>query len=205
MPYVKNYEQILIEQNIEYDIINWDRFQIEEIDENTYRDEKKGHQRNFLDYTKYKNFLLDKLNVTHYDKIIVFGIQLCYFLKNLLTKDYKGKYVIDIRDYNKILHFFNISELIEYGSYTVLSSPGYKVWLPKSNKYLINHNTQISNLNELQEIETAFNKEKVNIANIGAFRDFYINRRFVDTLKNSERFVLYYYGETYKTFKKPPN
>ncbi|MER2125803.1 glycosyltransferase [Solibacillus sp.] len=201
MPYVKNYEQLLIEQNIDYDIINWDRFQMEEVDENTYRDEKKGHQRNFLDYIKYTKFLFNKLNVTHYDKIIVFGIQLSYFLKKLLLKNYKGNYVIDIRDYNKILHFFNIAELIRNASYTVLSSPGYQVWLPNRKKYLINHNTHISNIIELKEIDPSFNKEKVSIANIGAIRDFSINQHFVDTLKNSGKFVLNYHGEGDYSFK----
>ena len=152
MPYVKNYEQILIEQNIDYDIINWDRFQIEEISENTYRDKKNGHQRGFFDYLKYKEFLITKLNSNHYDKIIVFGIQLSYFLKKVIKEKYKGKYIIDIRDHNKILNFFKLEELIDCSAITVLSSPGYTEWLPKSNKYEINHNTQISSIKEIKDI-----------------------------------------------------
>lgn len=125
----------------------------------------------------------------------MFGIQLSYFLKNLLIKNYKGKYVIDIRDHNKILHFFDIGELIERVSYTVLSSPGYKVFIPGSYEYSINHNMQILNINELKEIEITFNKENVSVYNVRCFRYYYINRHFVDTLKNSGRFVLHYYGE----------
>lgn len=198
MPYVKNYEQILIENNVNYHIINWDRLKIEEQNENTYRDKNIGGQKSFLEYLGYRNFLVKRLNIGEYDKLIVFGIQLSFFLKNILINNYKGKYIIDIRDYNKILHFFKIKEVIKYSSFTVLSSPGYKVWLPKSNKYFINHNTLISTQEKLREIDD-FNKEKISIANIGAFRDFSINRNFISSLKNSNRFLLKFHGEGHAT------
>ncbi|AWE06759.1 hypothetical protein DCE79_04820 [Lysinibacillus sp. 2017] len=195
MPYVKNYEHILVEQNIDYDIINWDRFQMEEIKENTYRDKKKGHQRNFLDYLKYKKFLMNRLNSSHYDKIIVFGIQLSYFLKKIIKSKYKEKCIIDIRDHNKILNFFNLGELIECSASTILSSPGYKEWLPKSNKYVINHNTQVTSINELKDINI-FNKDKVYIANIGAIRDLKVNKDFINNIKDNEKFELKFHGES---------
>ena len=47
MPYVDNYEKVLKENNIDYTIINWDRFQIEDANsEFKYRDKKIGHQKN---------------------------------------------------------------------------------------------------------------------------------------------------------------
>lgn len=194
MPYVKNYENVLVEQNIDYDIINWDRFQIEEIRETTYRDKKKGHQRNFLDYLKYKKFLMNRLNSIHYDKLIVFGIQLSYFLKKTIKNKFNEKYIIDIRDHNKILNFFNFKEVIESSAFTVLSSPGYKEWLPKSSKYVVNHNTQIPRIDELKEIRT-FNQEVICISNIGAITEFHINIDFINSLKNNPKFKLNYHGE----------
>lgn len=194
MPYVKNYEQIFIEQNIDYDIINWDRFQMEDISENTFRDKKKGHQRNYFDYLKYKRFLVNRLNLNYYDKMIVFGIQLSYFLKKIIQNKYKDKSIIDIRDHNIILNFFKMKEIIECSVFTVLSSPGYTEWLPKSNKYVINHNTQISSINELKEI-SSIKKEKICISNIGAIRDFQVNKDFIDALKNNEMFQLNFHGE----------
>ena len=194
MPYVKSYEQILIEQNIDYDIINWDRFQMEEIREGIYRDKKKGHQRNYLDYLKYKKFLMNRLNTVHYDKVIVFGIQLSYFIKKIIKNKYREKYIIDIRDHNKILNFFNFKELVDCSAFTVLSSPGYTEWLPKSNKYVINHNTQISSINELKEM-SAFNKDEICISNIGALNELQINISFINSLKNNPKFKLNYHGE----------
>lgn len=197
MPYVNNYELTLKENKIEYDIINWDRFNIEDINNHLiYRDLKIGHQRNFLDYYKYREFIINRLKETEYDKIIVFGLQLLYFLKGILKKKYKGKYIIDIRDRNKIINYFNVTESINNSLFTVISSEGYLEWLPKDNgKYLINHNTQISNLNELEEIKEIQGNEIINIAFIGATRDFQINRDFINSLKNSNRIYLYFHGE----------
>lgn len=194
MPYVKNYEKVLVDKNVNYDIFNWDRFQMEEVKKTTFRDKKKGHQRNFIDYLKYRKFLMHRLDSSHYDKIIVFGIQLSYFLNKILRKKYKGNYIIDIRDHNKILNFMDFKELIECSDFTVLSSPGYTEWLPESKKYLINHNTQISSINELKEI-SAFNKEEICISNIGALNELQINTTFINSLKNNPKFKLNYHGE----------
>lgn len=195
MPYVKNYEHILMEQKIDYDMMNWDRFHIEEESRNTYRDEKAGHQRGFFDYLKYKRFIIQRLNNQKYDKLIIFGIQLTYFLKETLLESFNGKFIVDIRDYNKILHFFDIGKIIEASDHIVLSSSGYKKWLPKSDKYVINHNTQITSMIEMVPAQAVFSKEKVSLTNIGATRDYKVNRKLLYKLKNKERFHLNYHGE----------
>jgi hypothetical protein len=196
MPYVGNYEKILKENNVDYTIINWDRFQIEDTyDEFKYRDKKVGHQRRILDYFKYKKFIIKKLKENKYDKLIVFSLQLCYFLKKYLVGNYKGKYVIDIRDYNKIIKFFNIKTIVDNSDLTVISSAGYKQWLSNSNKYAINHNTQINSLKELRPVNINHKEEKISISCIGAIRDYDINIDFINSLKNNDKIKVYYHGE----------
>lgn len=196
MPYVNNYERTLQASAVEYEIINWDRFHIEDKDQPVkYRDSKIGHQRNVLDYFRFSMFIKEKLKSNKYDKLIVFGIQTAFFLKNILKNKYNRKYILDIRDYNRIKKFFNIKSVIENSGFTVISSPGYKKWLPQSNKYLINHNTQISSLEELEEIRINSKDEKLDIANIGAIRDYAINIEFLNSLRNSDIFNLYFHGE----------
>mgnify|MGYP001952533180 CR=1 FL=1 len=103
--------------------------------------------------------------------------------------------MIDIRDYNKIKHFFNLKKLIQYTSFTVISSACYKEWLPENLNYLINHNTQITCINELKEIRP-FNQQKIGIANIGAIRDFEINKELIQSLSNNNRFEMFFHGES---------
>lgn len=197
MPYVENYINILNEINLEYDIINWDRFKIEKESRFIYRDSKIGHQRSFLDYFKYSRFVLNILKKNNYDKVVIFGIQLVFFLKRHLIKEYRDRYIIDIRDYNRIIKYFNIEKTIEHSNFTVLSSPGYKEWLPESNNYVINHNTKIGSLNELKEIQPfdLSSSNEISVGCIGALRDYKINIDFIESLKNNELVKLNYHGE----------
>ncbi|MCB2287717.1 hypothetical protein LGK99_11570 [Clostridium algidicarnis] len=197
MPYVDNYTKIINEIDVEYSIINWDRFKIEKESKFVYRDSKIGHQRRFLDYFKYSRFVLNILKKNNYDKIIVFGTQVVFFLKRYLLREYKNKYIIDIRDHNRIIKYFNIEKVIDNSTFTVLSSPGYKEWLPKSSKYVINHNTKTESLNELREVEP-FDLSicnKITVGCIGALRDYKINIDLIEALKNNEFIQLNYHGE----------
>lgn len=196
MPYVENYTNILDEIDLQYDSINWDRFKIEKDSEFTYRDSKIGHQRSFLDYFKYSRFVLNILEKNNYDKVVVFGIQLVFFLKSYLIKEYSNKYIIDIRDYNRIINYFNLEKAVDHSNFTVLSSPGYKEWLPKSNKYIINHNTKIESLDELKVIDSDIkNTDVININYIGSIRDYKININFINSLKNKKHIALNFHGE----------
>jgi hypothetical protein len=133
--------------------------------------------------------------MTKYDKIIIFGIQLTFFLKQILQKKFKSNYIIDIRDHNRIINYFNIEKAIINSAFVVLSSPGYKEWLPNIDKYIINHNTQIKNLNELRSSDILLNKEKLNIACIGAIRDYKVNIDFINSLKNNNWVDIFFHGE----------
>ena len=195
MPYVDNYTKIFDETDVDYCVINWDRFKIEKDSEFTYRDSKIGHQRSFLDYFKYSRFVLNILKKNNYNKVVVFGIQLVFFLKSHLIKEYSNKYIIDIRDHNRIVKYFNIEKTIEHSNFTVLSSPGYKEWLPKSNKYVINHNTQLSSIENLNESNRNLkSKEMISINYIGSIRDYKINLDFINSLKNNGSINLKYHG-----------
>ena len=192
MPYLKNYIDLI---DVEYDVINWDRLSIEDIKEFTYRDNKIGHQRNLLDYYKYYRFIIQILKGGNYDKVIVFGIQLTFFLQNVLINHFKGNYVIDIRDHHKLINLMNWNTIKKYGRGIVVSSPGFLEWLPKGEKYYINHNTTIESLKDLHPIVLNKNTDKkIRIANIGSFRDYKINIEFINSLKNSKTVILNYHG-----------
>ncbi|WP_203363365.1 hypothetical protein [Bacillus sp. REN10] len=196
MPYVENYIRVLQQHQVDYTVINWDRFQINDKQEIfVYRDKKKGHRRNYYDYVQFKKFIINKLEKNQFDRLIVFGLQISYFLHRYLIKNYKNNYIIDIRDHHKLMKFFHIKKFIHHSYFTVISSPAYCSWLPNSDKYVINHNTVIDNLKELQPIQKRFNKEQLNVSCIGAIRDYDINIEFIYSLKNHSNITLYYHGE----------
>jgi hypothetical protein len=196
MPYVDNYINFLDINVIKYDVINWDRLKIEQRSELTHRDSKTGHQRGFLDYLKYKRFVINHLKKKKYDTVVVFGIQLTYFLKRFIVKEYKNKFIIDIRDYNGVIKYFDMKKTIKSSAFTVLSSSGFKSWLPKSDKYFINNNTQVSSIDELRVFDAALKNNKVfSISYIGTIRDYEINIKLIESLKNINKFVIKYHGQ----------
>ncbi|MBO0487239.1 glycosyltransferase family 4 protein [Vagococcus fluvialis] len=192
MPYVKNYTNKLDEQNIEYEIINWDRMHIENLNDNVYRDDKIGLQRNIFDYFKFSSFILKKINLDNYF-LIIFGLQLTFFMRKILKKKYKQNYILDIRDKNKIIHFFNLKKIVECSYETVISSRGYETWLPKK-KYIINHNTELEYPVEIDE-KLTINFNKICISSYGNIRDYDINIQLINNVKNSNEFHFLFYGE----------
>ena len=194
MPYISNYIEILTEKEIEYKVINWDRFRIEKESELTYRDKKIGHQRSIFDYYRYKKFVIKKLKENPSDKIVVFGLQITFFLKKYLQRNYKKKYIIDIRDYSKILRIFNPIKAINYSCFVTISSPAYKKWLPNTDKYVVNHNINKTKLDSfLSTPKTNIEDENI-ISYVGSITNLNENIDLINTLKNKENFTLVFHG-----------
>lgn len=196
MPYVENYKKILDQFGTDYDIINWDRFKIEEESEWVYRDNKVGHQRNFFDYYYYSKHVIKTIKRNRYDKVIVFGMQLSFFLKSFLKKEYDNKYVFDIRDYNKIIHFFNVRSLINSSCFTTISSHGFMEWLPNNCNYVVNHNTWIEKI-DCMDIEDVLktHSSQIRISYIGSIRDFDMNSKFISVIANNKSIELIFNGD----------
>ncbi len=80
-----------------------------------------------------------------YSKVIVFTAQKGLFLNRFLKKNYSGQYVLDIRDHTLMLRIPLCNRLlksvIDNSAFTVISSAGFKRWLPESDKYIVCHNT----------------------------------------------------------------
>lgn len=193
MPYVRKYEVFLNQNGIRYDFINWDRFHIEDDNKLTYKDSKKGHQRNIFDYLKFRKFVVNIISNSSYDKVIVFGVQLSFLLSKYLINKYMYNYIIDIRDYNKFLDFFNINKIVNQSYFTAISSPGFIEWLPVSNKYVVSHNTTAAQLHEYND--KILIKNSITLSYIGSIRDPNENIQLIDDLRNSERIQLEYHGD----------
>lgn len=195
MPYLNNYLNTIKSLSIEYHIYVWDRSNLEVSSERTFRDKKIGHKRNLFDYCKYRSFLLSKLKKDEYDIIIVFGLQLGFFLKGFLIKNYKNRYILDIRDYNKILKVFNPMKLIQNSYFTTISSPRYIEWLPISKKYVLNHNHDLKSVEKIERSRFPnLTNELIKISYIGSLVNLDENIDFINALSNSSRVNIAFYG-----------
>jgi hypothetical protein len=198
------YLSFLDNQKIQYDVICWNRRMMDESENLSYnvsQNEDKGYFCRFYSYLKYKKFVIDCLDRNKYDKVIISTIAIAVLLYPYLKKHYKEKYIFDIRDYSLILKFtwFILKRLIDSSVATVISSEGFKQWLPKSSKYYIAHNFPYDLTNEnvkfrLEKLFVKENKESFLITSIGAIRDFEANKFIIDNLKNSDEYKLNFIG-----------
>ena len=120
-------------------------------------------------------------------------MQIAFFIKGILCGKYNNKFILDIRDYSSIKKIYNFKKIISCSSFTVISSQGYMDWLPKSNKYIVNHNFNFYDLSETYSVnKMGFNK--LSISSIGALRDLEVNIDLIFSLKNSRLINLNFHG-----------
>ncbi|MDW4260931.1 capsular biosynthesis protein [Staphylococcus saprophyticus] len=188
----------------EIDIIHVDKYGINELIDNVgvhkfpikiNRDYTKFKKLKL--YFKFKIFAEKLIKEKRYDLIIVWGTYTGHLFKNFLIKNYKKKYILNVRDYfyesNKIV-FKRMKALVDNSILTTLSSDGFLEFLPYSKNYYI-----IYSFNEsmLKNSETR-NKLKIDgplrISFIGNNRFYEVNKKFMISLKNDDRFILQYFG-----------
>jgi len=195
MPYVQNYLTILKENGCAVDVIEWDRLGEGKAAKFSYKDQKAGFQRNIFDYFKFAKYVIKILEKKEHDRIILFGIQLSYFLKNELIRNFRNKYIFDIRDYNKIINLFSLKPVVNNSFNTVISSPGFLKFLPRSDKYLTGHNVNSEKLlsEKPSELLKHF-KHPLKICSIGAFRSLTENKLLLKYIGNNSDYLIKYHG-----------
>lgn len=200
-PYLNYYTKFLEQKGISYDICAWNRY------ENKYTTQsnlfvfdskgRSGRVKKVFDYFRYRNYLLRHINSHNYERIIVFTITTAIFLTKTLTQNFNKKYIFDIRDYSSLLRlrFINkkLKRLLSMSYVNVISSPGFKHWLPAENEYIISHNTA-SDIFVGEGYKAGLNN-KIIILTIGALRDANSNIALINFLGNNNQFLLQFSGK----------
>lgn len=202
-PYAKIYSKILDELKIDYDILAWDRAGIkEEVGEYIYKKKYPyGTGSKFkwiINYYYYSIFLKKHIKINKYDRLIVFGPQVGFFLFFFLKSRYKQKFCFDFRDIfieqifpKAFIHLLNLSSL------NVISSLGFKPFLPKQFEYVLSHNFDIDILNNCINSKSesqVFTNKRVNVTTIGAIRDYEQNYQVMSALSNQANYLIKFIG-----------
>ena len=203
-PFYYRYENVLMEENVEFDLIIWNRENIiEKSKAQTIYEYKKrdvSNNKSPLKITKFfgfSKFVKKMLKNNRYDKVIFVGTYGCAsaFCFNYLEKEYKNKVWIDIRDdlYEWFKPYYIAQEKSIKASYvTTISSHKYKVFLPEFN-YNIMHNIDPQAI----ELKKKFKRKKdsaIRISFIGNVRYYEQNKKILELFKNDERFKIQYFG-----------
>lgn len=208
IPYLNKYMEILTANNEEFEVIFWKRMKNEDsFSFNTVEfvletDLSKGKASKIVGFMKYRNFLTKTLKSKNYDRLIVLSTLAGALISDVLTRDYKNKFIFDIRDYT-YEHFWlfrKIENKVIKASYmTVLSSDGFRSFLPNSDKYILCHNFLSEEIDENRVFKKEYESE-LKLTFIGAVRHFEIDKSVVDAFSNDNRFkvIFHGYGATYE-------
>lgn len=197
MPYIDMYLDIFKNNHFQFTVIYWNRtgneYDLDILNKIEYKDKKNTIKRSFFDYFNFHKYINRHLSENKYTLILIFSLPSIFFMqKILLSKKYK--FILDIRDYHKTIRFMKLKKIIDLSLLTVISSEGYKLWLPKSEKYLINHNTFIDKILQKSNFSEFNKKDILNISYIGQLNHLQSNLRFIDNFKNNSFFDLYFIG-----------
>lgn len=205
-PFFYRYEKLLNMYSIPFDLILWDREQIEKDERDnlikyTCADATNNHDPwKIFKFIKFSLFVKKTIRRNKYSKVLFLGTYACMpaLIALFLKRNYKNKYWIDIRDitYELIKPFYVLEKIaIKYAAFTALSSRGFMSYLP-SNDYLFIHNidpTIDQAFEKFNRINDCENRIRISyIGNIGFFNEI---KRFLCIFGNDKRYLLGFYGK----------
>jgi hypothetical protein len=179
---------MLDEMGVEYDIISWNREGREEAGiQFNYKEKSRNQLAVLWSYLKYARFLRRTIRKNEYDKLIIFTPQVGIFLSSFLEKYYRGRYIFDYRDLSieqKSIFLKRFRMVLSNSYANVISSPGFKRYLPQEFDYLVSHNFNIGIVKKtLDNKVLQYEGDSLSILTIGALRTD-MNREVMDALGN---------------------
>lgn len=197
-PYVSIYTKIFEKMGAKYEVISWNRAGKEERGIQYNKMEKsRNHIEVLWSYYKFARFVKKTLEKEDYKKVVVFSPQLAIFLSGYLRKRYKNLYIIDYRDLSieqKAPLGLIFKKCLEYSYANVISSPGFRDYLPPNFKYDISHNFRVEETFSEARARIPDIQKDIRILTIGALRTD-CNREVMDALGNRDRFQLDFVGK----------
>ncbi len=200
-PHLKIYTKILDSKRIPYDIISWDRGGIFEKDNLTFSESSNFTDSSFKrlgSYYRFSLFIKKIVEKNQYEKLIVISPQVALFIPFFLKWNYKKKYIFDYRDLSleQKAPFKQLLKVVLRNSFVnVISSPGFKPFLPKGFEYILSHNFDYELVkSSLNQDEQLYNGNKIRVLTIGGIR---IDSNFdvIDSLGNRENIELEFVGK----------
>ena len=201
-PCLAKYQSLLQEP---FDIVYWDRCGIQEecgatnyFRYNGLLSANAGKMEKIRSYLRFLRFANRILKTHNYTKLIVFPTQMGWLIQGKLCHKYKGRYVLDIRDYagekNPIIRRMT-DRIIKNAALCSITSPAYKTFLPKRD-YVISHNIQPIDKEIVRQyrMRTHSPDQPIVLSFIGSVRFVEQQKKLISLFRNDMRFQLKYIG-----------
>lgn len=199
-PYLQKYMDLLSEWKVPFDYITREKTEqgVNQHQGNHIIEYYEGvcSRKEHIKYLiKRRRFIKKIITEKKYDRLIFLSSVPAYLIWIHLLRKYKGKYMIDIRDYINVKYpfFWSIfNHLIKKSALTTISSRGFLTWLKNSEKIRVVHN--LPNTGGINEKKPVFEKTPLIIGYLGGIGYFEQNKGMVEKLKNSKKYTLLYQG-----------
>lgn len=206
MSLISLYTDILKKYKTQVDLIYMDKYGEDEAFECNmkYRyikviDRNWNPAKKALCYMSFIPYAKKVLNENNYDFIIVWNDVAIFLFADYLSKYYKGKYCVNIRDnmkYDVRIFQHRYEKCFLNSAFNTISSKGYLDFLPKKPEYSLIHSLNLNALENMTIHERIRDEgEAIRIGFIGYVRFFERNKRILDAFKNDMRFEIHYYGK----------
>ena len=207
IPYVKLYEDAL--DGKAFDLIYWDRHGYKDNDERASRIYRYGFAHSsdsaklegiggYIGFSRYASEIVRR---NKYDKLIILQVQTGVTICHLLVGALSGSYILDIRDYSyeRFASFRAIEKsLIEKSYRTVISSAGFKAFLPEHD-YTVVHNIPTTMPKRVMRKSAS---RPFVITYSGCIHYYDQNIKLIDLFANDERFIFRFIGEGAETLQE---
>lgn len=210
MPYMNFYLENINKSKNDIHLLYWNRdLQDENLSEYEaftlhefmcYQEDDVSKISKLSSFIKYRNFTRRIIQKYKFDFIFVLHSLPGVLLSNILTRQYRNKFILDYRDstYEGFGLFKKIvGALVKKSKATFVSSDAFRGFLPESEKDKIftSHNLLMDSLNHRNERELyGVQSNKIRIAFWGFVRHEEINKEIIKKISKDNRFELHYYG-----------
>lgn len=205
MTLISLYTDILKQNEIDYDFIYVDKYNINEKNDanNVFKyiisiEKNNSNLKKAIKYAGFIKFAKNIIRDNNYDLLIVWGSGTGYLLNRFLANDWKEKYIYNIRDYGyenrKIISILQ-NRIVKNSLFTTISSKKFLDFLPSSSKYIFVNSINPKMARELLSSNGKKTTSKaIRICFIGYIRFIENDKKLLLALKNDSRFIVQYFG-----------
>lgn len=206
MQFLYKYTNILDRNNIEYDVLYWNRdsistpcnFKGNPVCFNYETSNYVSKWKKIVGYLKCRKFFTATIKKNNYDKLILLTTQSTIALSPIVLSRYKNRYIYDFRDLtmeNIPLYRKMVEKLVYNSNFTSISSNGFIPFIDKDNKlknkFITAHNCRGLNYYGSNVQYTV----PIKIVFWGMIRQFDFQKKICDFFGNDNRFEIRYHGE----------
>ncbi|MEA5010989.1 MAG: hypothetical protein VB100_04620 [Angelakisella sp.] len=203
IPYIKKYEQLILENNDTYDIVLWDRRGLKYPHPSNHimfeANAGKTKASKIVPFIRLRKLIKNTMKETHYDKLIVLTTIPALLIFDKLLLRYKGQYLLDYRDYTyeNFYPYKKFVNLVAQGAAIVsISSKAFLEVFKKKENFIVTHNiTNIKDANN--SYQALVNDNTITISFVGGVRYFEENCKLLLQFKNNVKFKLQYIGKVH--------